>query len=194
MNATFGAWTEIGEGCRILEVTMGDYSYCDRFCDMTYTEVGKFANIASLVRINPGNHPTWRASQHHFMYRAASYWKDAEDEAEFFEWRREDRCTIGHDTWLGYQAIVLAGVKVGTGAVVAAGAVVSKDVEPYTIVGGVPAKPIRRRHSERTAERLTALAWWDWSHAALRRALPDFRALSAEAFLDKYEAEGPPAA
>ena len=89
-------------------------------------------------------------------------------------------------TWLGHGSTILPGVTVGDGAAVGAGAVVSKDVAPYTIVGGVPAKPIRERFARRTAERYQALAWWDWDHARLRAALGDFRNLSAEAFLDKH--------
>ena len=78
-------------------------------------------------------------------------------------------------------------VTLGHGAVVAAGAVVTKDVDPYTIVAGTPAKPLRPRQPREIAERLIALAWWDWSHEALRAGLADFRSLPAEAFLEKYE-------
>ena len=75
----------------------------------------------------------------------------------------------------------------GHGAVVASGAVVTKDVAPYTIVGGNTAREIRRRLPEPVAERMMALAWWDWDHARIRTALEDFRGLSAEAFLERYE-------
>ena len=96
-------------------------------------------------------------------------------------------CEIGHDVWIGHGAIILPGRNVGTGAVIAAGAIVTRDVPAYTIVAGNPAKIIRRRFDERTEERLKALGWWNWSHEALRSALPDFRKLGVEAFLDKYE-------
>jgi hypothetical protein len=76
--------------------------------------------------------------------------------------------------------------------VIAAGAVVTRDVAPYMIVAGVPATPLRRRFSEAVADRLLALAWWDWPHDRLRSALQDFRDLTAEAFLDLYEGSAPP--
>src|SRR5262249_28451668 len=83
------------------------------------------------------------------------------------------------------------GRSIGTGAVVAAGAVVTNDVAAYTIVAGNPAKPIKRRFAEAIAERLARLAWWDWDHDALCAALPDFRKLAIEDFVEKYEAAQP---
>jgi hypothetical protein len=83
---------------------------------------------------------------------------------------------------------VLPGRGIGTGAVVAAGAVVTKDVPAYTIVAGNPARTIRRRFPEAVTNRLAELSWWDWDHETLRRALPDFRKLAVEDFLAKYEA------
>ena len=140
------------------------------------------------TRINPGNHPMHRATQAHFTYRASAYFPGEADEAEFFEWRKSHRVHIGHDVWIGHGAIILPGRSVGTGAVIAAGAIVTKDVAPYTIAGGNPARPIKRRFGEDIAERLLRLAWWDWDHERLHAALPDFRKLGIEAFLDKYEA------
>jgi hypothetical protein len=150
--------------------------------------IGKFANIAAHVRINATNHPIERATLHHFTYRSNDYWPEESRDEAFFDWRKENSVTIGHDCWIGHGATLLPGVKVGNGAVIGSGAVVSRDVEPYTIVGGVPARLIRRRFPLEIGERMDRLAWWDWSHEVLRRALPDFRALGAEAFLDKYGA------
>jgi phosphonate metabolism protein (transferase hexapeptide repeat family) len=185
-DSIFGRYTEVGARTKVVESTFGDYSYIVSDGDVIYTTVGKFCNIAAHVRINPGNHPMQRASQHHFVYRAGDYFDGEADEAAFFDGRRALPVTIGHDVWIGHGAIVLAGRGIGTGAVVAAGAVVTKDVAPYTIVGGTPARVIRRRFPEAIAERLAALAWWDWSHERLRAALPDFRALDVAAFIDKY--------
>lgn len=186
-DCRLGAFVEIAEGCRLQRVEMGDYSYADRFADIADAEIGRFVSIAAFTRINPGNHPTWRASAHHFTYRAASYFEGAEDEAAFFEWRSAQACVIGHDAWIGHGAIILPGRSVGVGAVVGAGAVVSRDVAPYSIVAGAPAAELRKRFDAPISERLLALGWWGWSHQALRAALADFRALPVEAFLEKYE-------
>ncbi len=186
-NSSFGAYVEIGAGTRVANSRFGDYSYCDRTCDIANAEIGKFANIASFTRIGATDHPMETASLHHFLYRSADYWEDAEDDAEWFAHRAGRQASIGHDTWIGHAAIIKPEVTIGHGAVVASGAIVTKDVAPYTIVAGVTAQQIRRRFSEQVSERLLALAWWDWSHDRLRDVLPDFRALHIEAFLEKYE-------
>lgn len=185
-NSTLGRYTEVSERCRLEEVVMGDYSYIMQDGSVWCAQIGKFANIAAAVRINATNHPTWRATLHHFTYRAADYFEGAENDHDFFEWRRENRVTIGHDVWIGHGATVLPGVTVGNGAVIGAGAVVSKDVAAYTIVGGVPAKLIRERFAPETAARMESLSWWDWDHDRLFAALADFRALEAEEFVEKY--------
>lgn len=184
-SSAFGPWTMVGPRTDVIETTMAAFSYVVNDSNIIYTDIGKFCSIAAHVRINPGNHPTWRASQHHFQYRAANY-RLGEDEDGFFDWRRENKVTIGHDVWIGHGAILLAGVTVGNGSVIGAGAVVSKDVEPYSIVGGVPAKLIRPRFEPGIADALEALAWWDWPHDKIKTALDDFRTLDVAAFIEKY--------
>ena len=185
-RSTLGRYTEIGARTKFTESTLGDYSYVVNDGDVIYTTIGKFCSIAAMVRINPGNHPMHRATQAHFTYRSSAYFEGETDDTEFFNWRRSTPVTIGHDVWIGHGAVILAGRSVGTGAVIAAGAVVTKDVAPYTIVAGVGAKMVKRRFPEKLADALQELAWWDWDHERLRQALPDFRALGAEGFVEKY--------
>ena len=136
--------------------------------------IGKFANIAAAVRINATQPPDLqRATLHHFTYRAADYFDGAENDHDFFEWRRENRVTIGHDVWIGHGATSVARRHPSAMAqLIGAGAVVSsKDVRPlHDRNGGVPARLIpargalRRRHSRPAWK---ALSWWDWDHDRL---------------------------
>lgn len=179
-----GAWTEIGPRTHMAETSFGDYSYCAGDNQIIYATIGRFCSIAAHVRINPGNHPMQRVSQHHMTYRRAQYGFADHDDADFFAWRRSHSCTLGHDIWIGHGAVILPGVSVGTGAVVAAGAVVSRDVAPYTIVGGVPARPIRLRFPEEIAAALLRIAWWDWDRATLAARFAELN--DVEAFVARY--------
>ena len=140
-----------------------------------------------MTRIGPTDHPMGNASLHHFLYRSSYYWDDTPDDDAFFAQRQSRRTVIGPDTWIGHGAIIKPDVTIGAGSVIAAGAVVTKDVPPYMIMAGIPAVPLRARFARAVADRMLALAWWDWSHDALRQALPDFRVMPAETFLQKYE-------
>jgi phosphonate metabolism protein (transferase hexapeptide repeat family) len=183
-ESSLGPWTAIGPNTSISESTIGDYTYTAGDNSIIYSDVGKFCSIASHVRLNPGNHPMWRVTQHHMTYRRAQYGFDEADDLEFFDWRRAHRVTIGHDVWLGHGVIVMPGVSIGTGAVVGSGAVVTHDVEPYTIAVGVPARALRLRFPERTAGQLLQIAWWDWPRELLEERFDELNDL--EAFLAKY--------
>src|SRR5882672_8683579 len=131
-DTRLGAFCEVGARTILHDVAMDDYSYVVNDSDIAYCGIGKFCSIAAMTRINPGNHPMQRASQAHFTYRASAYFPGEEDEHEFFAWRRAHRVAIGNDVWIGHGAIVLPGRSIGTGAVVAAGAIVTEDVPAYT--------------------------------------------------------------
>ena len=87
-------------------------------------------------------------------------------------WDNKGDIIIGNDVWIGYEAVILSGVTIGDGAIIGARAVVTKDVAPYSIVGGVPAKEIHKRYDSQTIERLVQLKWWDWPEENIRQALP----------------------
>jgi phosphonate metabolism protein (transferase hexapeptide repeat family) len=149
-----------------------------------YSEIGKFCSIASHVRINPGNHPMDRVTQHHMTYRRIEYGFAGDDDEAFFEWRRAHKCVIGNDVWIGHAAIVMLGVSIGTGAVIGAGAVVTKDVPAYAIAVGVPARPIRKRFSDEIIESLQRIAWWGWDRLTLEERFAELNDVNA--FVEKY--------
>ncbi len=172
-------------------MSVGDFSYFERHAEAIYANIGKFCSIAANSRINALEHPMERLTTHKVSYRPNEYFRFLGVDAAFRERRQTKKVVIGHDVWIGHGAIVLAGRSIGTGAVVAGGAVVTKDIPAYTIVAGNPARPVRRRFPEDIADRLQKLAWWDWEHQRLRKALNDFRNLSVEDFLDRHEADRP---
>lgn len=185
-DSEIGDWTEFREGVRVAHSAIDDYTYLMERVQVDYTHVGKFGNIAADVRLGATNHPLDRPTAHHFTYRAGMYDLGDDDES-VFEWRADQPVEIGHDVWIGHGAIVLPGVTIGNGAAVGAGAVVADDVDPYTVVAGVPAEPIRRRFPEDVAARVEATEWWDWDHDTLRERLDSFRDL--ETFLDRHAPE-----
>jgi phosphonate metabolism protein (transferase hexapeptide repeat family) len=183
-----GAYAAVAERVILREVVVGDFSYFERHAEAIYTTIGKFCSIAANTRINALEHPLERASTHKLTYRPNEYFRYLGVDQEFLERRRGKAVTIGNDVWIGHGAVVLPGVTIGDGAVVGANAVVTRDVEPYTIVAGAPAKLLRPRFPAGIARRLAALAWWDWPLERLFEAVPDMQRLEIGAFLDKWEA------
>jgi len=186
-NSHIGSWTALGEHTLLIDSSFGDYSYTAGHAHIIYSEIGKYCSIANSVRINPGNHPQWRVTQHHLTYRRVSYGLDNEDDYDFFQWRRDHRCMIGHDVWIGHGATVMPGVKISTGAIIGSGAVVTKDVGPYEIAVGVAAKVIKKRFSEDIIEKLIAIEWWNWDRKTLEARFQDL--MNIENFIEKYSTQ-----
>lgn len=124
--------------------------------------IGKFCSIACGAKFifNSANHTLHSLSTYPFPIFFEEWELDKKNVAD--AWDNKGDIVIGNDVWIGYEAVILAGVTVGDGAIIGTRAVVTKDVPPYTIVGGVPAKPIRKRFSDDVIARLSELKWWDW--------------------------------
>ncbi|MDO5001000.1 MAG: CatB-related O-acetyltransferase [Eubacteriales bacterium] len=135
-------------------------------------KIGKFCSIACGAKFlfTSGNHSLRSLSTYTFPIFFEEWGLDAKDICS--AWDNRGGIVIGSDVWIGYEALILSGVTVGDGAIIGSRAVVTKDVPPYTIVGGVPAKPIRRRFDGAVIERLEKLRWWDWDIETIRRSIP----------------------
>lgn len=131
--------------------------------------IGKFCSIACGAKFlfNTANHRLSSLSTYPFPLFFEEWELDRRCVAD--SWDNKGDIVVGNDVWIGYEAVILAGVTIGDGAVIGTRAVVTKDVPPYTIVGGVPAKPIRKRFGDETIEALLRLRWWDWDKARIQR-------------------------
>ena len=141
---------------------MGKASYAGKDLRLANREstIGKYCSIADNVHIGTGTHPTSFLSTHPMQYMELPFGPKISSEFRC-EYRSKQPCHIGNDVWIGLSAIIMDGITVGSGAVIAAGAVVTQNVPPYAIVGGVPAKVIKYRFSPEIIEQLLDLRWWD---------------------------------
>lgn len=146
--------------------------------------IGKFCSIACGVKFlfNCANHTLKSLSTYTFLL----FYEDWELEKSNVAsaWDNKGDIVIGNDVWIGFEAVILAGVKIGDGAIIGARAVVTKDVPPYSIVGGIPAKVIRKRYSPDIIEQLLSLRWWDWTKDSIKRNLPFIMAGNIENIID----------
>lgn len=155
-----GRYNKIYDYSTLTNVDLGDFSYVSSWCTLNNTKIGKFCSISQYVMSGLGIHPSKTfVSTHPVFYStqkrcAVSFVK----EEKFNEYNPVE---IGNDVLIGVRSIILDGIKIGDGAIIAAGAVVVSDVPPYAVVGGVPAKIIRYRYDDKTISRLMSLKWWD---------------------------------
>lgn len=137
--------------------------------------IGKFCSIACGARFifNSANHKMSSLSTYPFPLFFEEWNLDYKNVVD--SWDNKGDIIIGNDVWIGYEAVIMAGVTIGDGAIIGTRAVVTKDVEPYTIVGGVPAKIIRKRFSKEVIEDLLELKWWNWPKAKIALKINDIK-------------------
>ncbi|MHB2264336.1 DapH/DapD/GlmU-related protein [Aliihoeflea sp. PC F10.4] len=181
-----GKFVSIGARVILREVEIGDFSYFERHGEAIYASIGKFCSIAANVRINALDHPMERVTTHKITYRPNEYFRFHGVDGDFRDRRRDARVNIGNDVWVGHGAVVMPGVTIGDGAVIGANAVVTRDVEPYEVVVGTPARHLRYRFAPEIIFALREIAWWGWSLEQLASAIPDMQAISIEEFVRKY--------
>jgi len=168
---------------KVVNSTIGESTFVQKKSSITEATIGKFCSIAQNVQIGLGNHPTSMVSTHPAFYSNTQPLAKSYSTGDFFSPYKHT--SIGHDVWIGANAIVLDGVSVGTGAIIAAGAVVTKNVEPYAIVGGVPAKIIKYRFDKETINRLLRSQWWNLPENDLCKLWPLFS--NPEKFLNEFK-------
>lgn len=196
-NSIFEGKNSVGDSSVLRNSYMGRGAYVGRNVLLNNVRIGRYTSIADGVCSCLGNHPTYR-----FVTTHPAFYYDTEPQIGFtihkgdalfdgiLKYPQNEtkyQISIGNDVWIGGHSRILGGVKIGDGAIVAAGAVVTKDVEPYSIVGGVPARHIRYRFDEKEIALLLILKWWDWPEEKIINNYRDFS--NIESFYVKYSKE-----
>lgn len=166
-QSTFEEYVTLSRDVRLHKCDVGKFTYIGPRSEFNNTQIGRYCSIAHDIKCGPGHHPLEYVSTHPMFYSVSL--RPAQitlvDEDKFDDLMP---VTIGNDVWIGANVVIMNGVTIGDGSVIAAGCIVTKDVEPYSIVGGVPGKQIRKRFSEDEIEFLAQFKWWDRDLAWLR--------------------------
>lgn len=172
LGSTVHPTSTVEPGSAFIESTMGRHSFCGYDCEISGADIGSFSSLANHVAIGGGRHPIeWVGTSPVFYEGRDSVAK------KFSTFQRPAplRTTVGSDVWIGYRAIILQGVSIGHGAVIGAGSVVTRDVPPYAIVAGSPARLIRYRFDAPLREALLASRWWEQDDDVLARCADQIR-------------------
>ncbi len=171
----------VEEGVYLNALKVGKYTYINKNCliDKNTISIGRFCSIAYNCRIGLGGHPMDWVSTHSFTYKP-KYGFSKNDHTQ--EAERNLETIIGNDVWIGANSTVLAGIKIGDGAIIGAHSLVTKDVEPYSVVIGTPAKHYKFRFNEGQRNKLLQIKWWNWNDNKIKENIELFR--NIELFLN----------
>lgn len=182
-NCKIDKTSKINAQSTVLNSTVGRYSYCGYHCFINNCQIGHFCSIADNVSVGLGNHPTeWVSTSPAFHFGKGSIPKDL---AALSYTASPAHTRIGSDVWIGKSVLIKSGVTIGTGAVIGMGSVVTKDVPPYAIVVGNPARIVKMRFSSDLVERLLGSQWWEAEPAKLKECAHLIHA--PEKFLEALE-------
>lgn len=162
----------IGAASQVVHSKINQYSYCGTSCVIVNVSIGSFCSIADNVMIGGATHTIDHVSTSPIFHQGRNPFNKRFCNTPSPEIQRTH---IGHDVWVGHGAKIASGVKIGHGAIIAMGAVVTRDVEPYTIVGGVPAKLIRYRFDSHVIAKLLEIQWWSWSDKKIAESAELFK-------------------
>lgn len=165
----FGKSCNVAHHAEISESSIDDRTSVGRYTKIQSADIGKYCSISWEVTIGATNHPMNHLSSHAFSYRKQFKLVDVD---KYFP---KERVSIGHDVWIGCNVIIMPGIKIGNGAVIGAGTVVTKDVPSYGVVVGNPSKLIDYRFDEETRSRLLQLNWWDWTDEVVKNNIAAFQ-------------------
>jgi len=171
-----GNYCKIFDGCFLYKSSLGDYSYSNMNTSILRSTIGKYCSIASNVYIGPTSHPLDKISTHPFLFLKC-YGFIEDDDQTVLKTREGASTHLGNDVWVGQGAVIMPGVNIGDGAVIGAHSAVTKDVEPYSIVMGLPAKHYRYRFEKDIVDELVIIKWWDWEQSKIKENIEDFNDL-----------------
>ena len=165
-NCNISKLSRVAEKCQLYNVSMDRYSYIGQSGVLSNVQIGQFCSIGGYGQIGGGMHPTDMVSTSPCFLSGKS---TAGHNFAKIQYKTSETVVIGNDVWIGVGVYIKAGVHIGNGAIIGAHSVVTRDVEPYSIVAGVPAKEIRKRFDDATIKKLLELKWWDWKEEKLEK-------------------------
>ena len=172
-NVKMEKGVSIGSGSVVCADLIGKYTFINKYCliDKSTKSIGRFCSIAYGAKVGLGEHPKDWISTHPFAYNSKYGFVNSD---KVFTEKKNNETIIGNDVWVGANAIILSGVKVGDGAIIGANSLVTSDVEEYSLVVGSPAKHLKYRFEEEKRTALILLKWWDWDDSKIKKEIDGF--------------------